>query len=145
MKLQRKNCEDLRSRKEQVKNEKASIEESINKLNSIIESCETILEKADVIREKSKEYSAAEDEMMILSEELIRYESEKKALVDCEANLQRYQNIIKNAEFENARIDQELSELDTDSDDGIAEKIAELEEKREELYAVMDKKNAMML
>ena len=138
----KKNCEDLRSRKEQVKNEKASIEESINKLNSIIESCETILEKADVIREKSKEYSAAEDEMMILSEELIRYESEKKALVDCEANLQRYQNIIKNAEFENARIDQELSELDTDSDDGIAEKIAELEEKREELYAVMDKKNA---
>ena len=138
----KKNCEDLRSRKEQVKNEKASIEESINKLNSIIESCETILEKADVIREKSKEYSAAEDEMKILSEELIRYESEKKALVDCEANLQRYQNIIKNAEFENARIDQELSELDTDSDDGIAEKIAELEEKREELYAVMDKKNA---
>lgn len=138
----KKNCEDLRSRKEQVKNEKASIEESINKLNSIIESCETILEKADVIREKSKEYSAAEDEMMILSEELIRYESEKKALVDCEANLQRYQNIIKNAEFENARIDQKLSELDTDSDDGIAEKIAELEEKREELYAVMDKKNA---
>lgn len=138
----KKNFEDLRSRKEQVKNEKASIEESINKLNSIIESCETILEKADVIREKSKEYSAAEDEMMILSEELIRYESEKKALVDCEANLQRYQNIIKNAEFENARIDQELSELDTDSDDGIAEKIAELEEKREELYAVMDKKNA---
>lgn len=138
----KKNCEDLRSRKEQVKNEKSSIEESINKLNSIIESCETILEKADVIREKSKEYSAAEDEMMILSEELIRYESEKKALVDCEANLQRYQNIIKNAEFENARIDQELSELDTDSDDGIAEKIAELEEKREELYAVMDKKNA---
>ncbi len=138
----KKNCEDLRSRKEQVKNEKESIEESINKLNSIIESCETILEKADVIREKSKEYSAAEDEMMILSEELIRYESEKKALVDCEANLQRYQNIIKNAEFENARIDQELSELDTDSDDGIAEKIAELEEKREELYAVMDKKNA---
>lgn len=138
----KKNCEDLRSRKEQVKNEKASIEESINKLNSIIESCETILEKADVIREKSKEYSAAEDEMMILSEELIRYESEKKALVDCEANLQRYQNIIKNAEFENARIDQELYELDTDSDDGIAEKIAELEEKREELYAVMDKKNA---
>ena len=138
----KKNCEDLRSRKEQVKNEKASIEESINKLNSIIESCETILEKADVIREKSKEYSAAEDEMMILSEELIRYESEKKALVDCEANLQRYQNIIKNAEFENARIDQELSELDTDSDDGIAEMIAELEEKREELYAVMDKKNA---
>lgn len=138
----KKNCEDLRSRKEQVKNEKASIEESINKLNSIIESCETILKKADVIREKSKEYSAAEDEMKILSEELIRYESEKKALVDCEANLQRYQNIIKNAEFENARIDQELSELDTDSDDGIAEKIAELEEKREELYAVMDKKNA---
>lgn len=138
----KKNCEDLRSRKEQVKNEKASIEESINKLNSIIESCETILEKADVIREKSKEYSAAEDEMKILSEELIRYESEKKALVDCEANLQRYQNIIKNAEFENARIDQELSGLDTDSDDGIAEKIAELEEKREELYAVMDKKNA---
>ena len=138
----KKNCEDLRSRKEQVKNEKASIEESINKLNSIIESCETILEKADVIREKSKEYSAAEDEMKILSEELIRYESEKKALVDCEANLHRYQNIIKNAEFENARIDQELSELDTDSDDGIAEKIAELEEKREELYAVMDKKNA---
>lgn len=41
----KKNCEDLRSRKEQVKNEKASIEESINKLNSIIESCETILEK----------------------------------------------------------------------------------------------------
>ena len=80
--------------------------------------------------------------MKILSEELIRYESEKKALVDCEANLQRYQNIIKNAEFENARIDQELSGLDTDSDDGIAEKIAELEEKREELYAVMDKKNA---
>lgn len=138
----KKNCEDLRSRKEQVKNEKASIEESINKLNSIIESCETILEKADVIREKSKEYSAAEDEMKILSEELIRYESEKKALVDCEANLQRYQNIIKNAEFENARIDQELSEFDTDSDDGIAEKIAELEETREELYAVMDKKNA---
>lgn len=138
----KKNCEDLRSRKEQVKNEKASIEESINKLNSIIESCETILEKADVIREKSKEYSSAEDEMKILSEELIRYESEKKALVDCEANLHRYQNIIKNAEFENARIDQELSELDTDSDDGIAEKIAELEEKREELYAVMDKKNA---
>lgn len=138
----KKNCEDLRSRKEQVKNEKASIEESINKLNSIIESCETILKKADVIREKSKEYSAAEDEMKTLSEELIRYESEKKALVDCEANLQRYQNIIKNAEFENARIDQELSELDTDSDDGIAEKIAELEEKREELYAVMDKKNA---
>lgn len=138
----KKNCEDLRSRKEQVKNEKVSIEESINKLNSIIESCETILKKADVIREKSKEYSAAEDEMKILSEELIRYESEKKALVDCEANLQRYQNIIKNAEFENARIDQELSELDTDSDDGIAEKIAELEEKREELYAVMDKKNA---
>lgn len=138
----KKNCEDLRSRKEQVKNEKASIEESINKLNSIIESCETILKKADVIREKSKEYSAAEDEMKILSEELIRYESEKKALVDCEANLQRYQNIIKNAEFENARIDQELSERDTDSDDGIAEKIAELEEKREELYAVMDKKNA---
>lgn len=138
----KKNCEDLRSRKEQVKNEKAPIEESINKLNSIIESCETILKKADVIREKSKEYSAAEDEMKILSEELIRYESEKKALVDCEANLQRYQNIIKNAEFENARIDQELSELDTDSDDGIAEKIAELEEKREELYAVMDKKNA---
>lgn len=138
----KKNCEDLRSRKEQVKNEKASIEESINKLNSIIESCETILKKADVIREKSKEYSAAEDEMKILSEELIRYESEKKALVDCEANLQKYQNIIKNAEFENARIDQELSELDTDSDDGIAEKIAELEEKREELYAVMDKKNA---
>lgn len=138
----KKNCEDLHSRKEQVKNEKASIEESINKLNSIIESCETILEKADVIREKSKEYSAAEDEMKILSEELIRYESEKKALVDCEANLQRYQNIIKNAEFENARIDQELSGLDTDSDDGIAEKIAELEEKREELYAVMDKKNA---
>lgn len=67
--------------------------------------------------------------MKILSEELIRYESEKKALVDCEANLQRYQNIIKNAEFENARIDQELSGLDTDSDDGIAEKIAELEEK----------------
>lgn len=138
----KKNCEDLRSRKEQVKNEKASIEESINKLNSIIESCETILEKADVIREKSKEYPAAEDEMKILSEELIRYESEKKALVDCEANLQRYQNIIKNAEFENARIDQELSGLDTDSDDGIAEKIAEFEEKREELYAVMDKKNA---
>ena len=138
----KKKCEDLRSRKEQVKNEKASIEGSINKLNSIIESCETILEKADVIREKSKEYSAAEDEMKILSEELIRYESEKKSLVDCEANLQRYQNIIKNAEFENARIDQELSELDTDSDDGIAEKIAELEEKREELYAVMDKKNA---
>ena len=138
----KKNCEDLRSRKEQVKNEKASIEESINKLNSIIESCETILEKADVIREKSKEYSAAEDEMKVLSEELIRYESEKKALADCEANLQRYQNIIKNAEFENARIGQELSGLDTDSDDGIAEKIAELEEKREELYAVMDKKNA---
>lgn len=63
-------------------------------------------------------------------------------IIDCEANLQRYQNIIKNAEFENARIDQELSGLDTDSDDGIAEKIAELEEKREELYAVMDKKNA---
>lgn len=138
----KKNCEDLRSRKEQVKNEKASIEESVNKLNSIIESCETILEKADVIREKSKEYSAAEDEMKILSEELIRYESEKKALADCEANLQRYQNIIKNAEFENARIGQELSELDTDSDDGIAEKIAELEGKREELYAVIDKKNA---
>lgn len=137
----KKNCEDLRSRKEQVKNEKASIEESINKLNSVIESCERT-GKADVIREKSKEYSAAEDEMKILSEELIRYESEKKALVDCEANLQRYQNIIKNAEFENARIDQELSGLDTDSDDGIAEKIAELEEKREELYAVMDKKNA---
>lgn len=138
----KKNCEDIRSRKEQVKNEKASIEESINKLNSIIESCETILKKAYVIREKSKEYSAAEDEMKILSEELIRYESEKKALVDCEANLQRYQNIIKNAEFENARIDQEFSGLDMDSDDGIAEKIAELEEKREELYAVMDKKNA---
>ena len=138
----KKNYEDLRSRKELVKNEKASIEESINKLDSIIESCETILKKADVIREKSKEYSAAEDEMKILSEELIRYESEKKALADCEANFQRYQNIIKNAEFENARIDQELSGLDTDPDDGIAEKIAELEEKREELYAFMDKKNA---
>ncbi len=130
MKLQRKIAKIFAVEKRTGKNEKASIEESINKLNSIIESSsETILKKRMSSGRSQKEYSAAEDEMKILSEELIRYESEKKALVDCEANLQRYQNIIKNAEFENARIDQELSGLDTDCDDGIAEKIAELEEK----------------
>ena len=72
----KKNCEDLRSRKRTGKNEKASIEESINKLNSIIESPGKQSWKKRMSSGRSqKEYSAAEDEMKILSEELIRYES----------------------------------------------------------------------